>query len=153
MSITDLTAGITNSAVIRFSKLATQPRPSAGWSRVIREALGMTRDQLAARLGLRGSSVATLERNEASGAITLESLDRLAAGMGCKVVYAIVPADGGTLDEAIHRRAVVVATEQIARARRKLGPEEQRLDRKQQKELLDATVATVLAGPRRDLWD
>ena len=43
MSITDLTAGITNAAVIRFSKLATQPRPSAGWSRVIREALGMTR--------------------------------------------------------------------------------------------------------------
>ncbi|HRE12632.1 MAG TPA: mobile mystery protein A [Usitatibacteraceae bacterium] len=156
MSIDELTAGITSATVARLAKLArlaNEPRPAAGWARVIREALGMTRDQLALRLGVRGTSVATLERNEATGAITLESLDRLARGMGCKVVYAIVPADGGTLDEAVRRRAADVATEQIARARRKLGPEEQRMDRKQQKELLEATVATLLEGPRRNLWD
>lgn len=152
MSINKLATAIANGAVQRIAVLALEPRPATGWARVIREALGMTRDQLARRIGLRGSSVATLERSEAAGTITLESLDRLARGMGCKVVYAIVPADGGSLEEIVRRRAVDVAAERLSRVTHTMALEDQAVDRRQQRQQLDRTVASLLAGSRRYLW-
>ena len=72
--------------------------PRGGWIRAIREALGMTQVQLAARLGVSRQSVQDLEKAEANRRITLDSLDRLAHAMGCRVVYGIVPKDG-SLDD------------------------------------------------------
>ena len=54
----------------RFSKLrpfVQVARPSRGWIRAIREALGMTTGQLAKRLGVQQPRVIVLERCEADG--------------------------------------------------------------------------------------
>ena len=54
--------------------LATEAvRPSRGWIRAIREALGMTTGQFAKRLGVHQPRVIELERGEASGNITIKS--------------------------------------------------------------------------------
>ena len=63
----------------RFSKLrpfAQAARPSRGWIRVIREALGMTTGQFAKRLGVQQPRVIVLERGEADGNITMKTLER-----------------------------------------------------------------------------
>jgi predicted DNA-binding mobile mystery protein A len=133
-------------------KASTSPRPAAGWARAIREALGMTRDQLAKRMGISPSTVSDLERNEARGTITLESLDRLALGMECEVVYAIVPRQGKTLDSAVRRRAESVAAKQMARVSHTMRLEEQGLDEKQEKRQFARMVESLLAGSRRKLW-
>ena len=49
-------------------------RPRSGWLHEIRNALGMSGVQLAARLGVRQSTVAKLERTEQEETISLKSL-------------------------------------------------------------------------------
>jgi len=112
----------------------------------------MTRDQLAKRIGISPSTISDLERNEARGTITLESLDRLARGMDCEVVYAIVPREGKTLDTAVRLRAEAVATKQMARISHTMRLEEQGLNEKQEKRQVARLMDSLLAGSRRNLW-
>lgn len=82
--------------------------PRSGWVRAIREALGMTQAQLGARVGISRQSVQDLEQAEAERRITLDSLDRLAQAMDCRVVYSLVP-EHGSLDDVRTRRAQALA--------------------------------------------
>lgn len=93
---------------------ALYPRPEAasgpaeGWVRAVREALGMTQAQLARRTGVSRQSIQGFEAAEVDRRITLESLDRLADALQCRVVYALVPQQG-TLDAVLEARADEVA--------------------------------------------
>jgi predicted DNA-binding mobile mystery protein A len=77
--------------------------PVRGWIRAIRESLGMTATQLAARMGIVQSSVTELEKAEARGAAQLSSLKRAAEAMNCSLVYAFVPND--TLESFLLQQA------------------------------------------------
>lgn len=112
----------------------------------------MTRDQLASRIGIRGPTVNTLERSEARGTITLASLEKLARGMGCRVVYAIVPLEGKTLEDLVRERAEAVARERLSRVSHSMKLENQALDARSEKRQLARLVESLLAGSRRSLW-
>ena len=77
--------------------------PVKGWIRAIREALGMTAEQLAGRLGVKQSAVIQLEQSEAKGSIELATLRRMAAALDCTLVYAFVPKQ--SLEETVRARA------------------------------------------------
>ena len=49
-------------------------RPPKGWVKAIRESLGMSAEQLAARIGVTKPRVYEIEKAEISGSITLNSL-------------------------------------------------------------------------------
>ena len=78
-------------------------RPSHGWVKAIRQALGMTTSQLAKRLKVAQTRVSELEAAEVHRNITLKTLDRAAEALGCRVVYILVPAR--PLSETLHDRA------------------------------------------------
>lgn len=65
--------------------------PRGGWLRVIRQALGMTRNDMAAKLGITSSTVARIEASEQRETIQLDTLRRAAAALDCELVYALVP--------------------------------------------------------------
>ena len=132
--------------------LATVLPPTGGWVRSIREAIGMTRDQLARRVKVSSRTIETLERSEAQGKITLESLNRLARGLDCQVVYALVPNSGKTLDRMVHDQAECIARKQLGRVAHSMRLEEQGLNEKQERRQLDRLIQTLLAGSRRRLW-
>lgn len=88
-------------AARRFPRSTASPRK--GWVRATREALGMSQAQLAARIGVSRATVQKLELAEARRRITLESLDRLAAALGCELAVALLPT-GGSL-EAVRAKA------------------------------------------------
>lgn len=71
--------------------LINYDQPPNGWLRSVREALGVTRRQLATRLGVTARTIEAIETSEARGTVTLQSLKRLAEGLNCKVHYAIIP--------------------------------------------------------------
>lgn len=152
MLFNDLNVKTLDDSLSTFSKLPNGRRPTVGWARAIREALGMTRDRLASRIGLRGPSVNTLERSEARGTITLESLDKLARGLGCRVVYAIVPPEGETLESLLRKRAEAVARDRLSRVSHSMKLENQALDPREEKRQLKRAVDSLLAGSRRILW-
>ena len=114
-------------------------KPSAGWARAMREALGMSAEQLARRIGVSRATIVTLERSEARGRITLASLEKLSRGLGCRVVYALVPEMGASLAELKRARARKVARNQLA---------ERDADRNELERLTDE----LLAGSPRKLW-
>ena len=70
------------------------PRPTSGWISSVREALGITLDQIGKQIGSSRQAVQQLERAEATDRITLGALRRVAEAMGCELVYALVPKSG-----------------------------------------------------------
>ncbi len=101
---------IVEQKVSRFSKLS-EPVPPSGWVKAIRGSLGITIRQLADRMGVGHGSISQLEKREPKKKVTLEILERAAAAMDCKLVYAIVPREAGaTLEDIIERRALETAS-------------------------------------------
>ena len=58
---------------------APRRRPSKGWIRAIRDALGMTAEQLGERMGVSQPTVQGLETSEADDAIQLKRMSGYAA--------------------------------------------------------------------------
>lgn len=66
-------------------------KPSRGWLRAIREAMGLTQGEVAAKLPVKRQTYAQFEVAEELGAISLSSLRRAAEAMDCELVYFVVP--------------------------------------------------------------
>ena len=79
------------------------PRPDLGWIRTIRESLGMSTGELAARLGVTYARVQQIERSEIRGTIPLPTLERIAAALGCRVCYFLAPNE--PLEGMVRRQA------------------------------------------------
>ena len=125
--------------------------PRGGWVRAIREALGMTQAQLGDRVRVSRQSVQDLEKAEAERRITLDSLDRLARAMGCRVVYALVP-ENGSLDDVRTRRANTVAEAMLKSTDHSMKLEAQgvsAIERERQRKLL---AEALLRDSPRKLW-
>lgn len=138
----------------RFTELrplAQAARPSRGWIRAIREALGMTTGQFAKRLGVRQPRIVELERGEAKGNITVKTLERAAEALGCRLVYVLVPEK--PLADTIRQKAALVAERQLASVEQTMRLEAQEVpDKKQRTEAHELLVEKLLRSPAR-LWD
>ncbi len=66
-------------------------RPTRGWLRAVREAIGAKQEVVAKRMGVQRQAYAHLEATEAKGTIGLNSLQKAADAMDCDVVYYLVP--------------------------------------------------------------
>ncbi len=137
-------------AKLRAWRAITQPRPNGGWLRAIRRALGMTTRQLAKSVGVTQAAVVDAERTEARGDITLTTLQRYAAALGCEVHYALVPKR--PLQEMIDERAEKVAREQVERVRHSMALEAQTTDPALTKRGTAELKAKLLAGRLSRLW-
>jgi XRE family transcriptional regulator, regulator of sulfur utilization len=73
---------------LQFSK------PKSGWLKLIRSTLDMSARILGNRVGVSQSRVTLIEKGELNGTITLNTLNKVADGLGCEVVYFLVPKDG-----------------------------------------------------------
>lgn len=127
-------------------------RPPKGWIRALREALGMSAGQLARRAGVSRETIATLERSEAKGTITIASLDKLARALGCRVAYAIVPRKG-SVAELRCARALEVARRQLAPVAHSMRLEQQGLSGERERRQLERRAQALLAGSPRRLWE
>lgn len=102
-------------------------RPSSGWLRAIREALGMSTAQLARRLNMSPQGVSDLERSEADEGIRLSSLRKVADALDCDLVYALVPRHPEGLQGQVTDQALRVARAELAPVRHTMALEAQAL--------------------------
>lgn len=138
----------------RFSEiretLRGAERPARGWIKAIREALGMTTAQLAARMGVAQPRIAELEKREAARVVTLQSLERAAEALDCRLVYIFVPKD--SLEDRINMRAEAVADLHLSAVDQTMRLEKQGVTDKQRRdEMKKKIVAELLERPAR-LW-
>lgn len=131
--------------------LAKSQRPPKGWLRAVRDALGMTSVQLARRLKVSQPWISELEQSEVNGTVTLQTLQRAAEALGCRLVYALVP--DRPLAEVVHERAVLVADRQSSAVEQSMRLEDQGVsDKRAARELREQTMQELLRRPAR-LWD
>jgi predicted DNA-binding mobile mystery protein A len=138
----------------RFSglrPLAKGARPPKGWLRAIRDALGMTTAQFARRLGVSQPRIIELEQSEVSGGVTLNTLQRAAEALGCRLVYVLIPEK--PLTETVSERAELIAERQLKAVEQTMRLEDQSVkDTTAAKDLRRQFVDELLRRPAR-LWD
>src|ERR1700679_2626224 len=103
---------------------ATSPRPPKGWIRAIREALGLSPADLAARMKTNRSLIVQQEKAEADDRITLKSLRAFANALDCDLVYAFVPR-AGNLQDLVDARARAAAKTNVLRVEHSMALENQ----------------------------
>jgi predicted DNA-binding mobile mystery protein A len=126
------------------------PRPRSGWVRAIRESLGMSAAAFARRLGMSHAGVRKLENAEASDAITLASLRKLAEALDCELQYALVPRT--SLSQQVKERAESVARERLRPIAHSMALEDQAVQGPLTKLQLELAIKELLEGSRRELW-
>jgi len=130
--------------------LKTQ-RPPKGWLRAVRDALGMTTKQFARRLGVSQPRIVELEQSEASGTVTLNTLQRAAEALGCRLVYALVPEK--PLADTVRERAELLAGQRQAAVEHTMRLEDQAVkDKRAARALHEQIIEDLLQRPAR-LWD
>ena len=134
----------------RFRPVTELTRPPRGWLRAIREALGMTATQFAARLQVSQPRISALEKGEVDGSLTLASLQRAAEALECTLVYALVPRL--PLETLLMDRAREAATKKIMRVDQTMRLENQRVDAKELQSERERLTHALAETPRR-LWD
>lgn len=135
-------------APLRAVKPVVPPR---GWLRAIREALGMTARQLAARMKVAPSRISAIEKAEVSGTTTIKTLREAAAALDCTFVYAFVP--NKPLEEILRDRAAQKAALDVARLDHTMRLENQALLKSDLDDERRRVVDLILSGSLRGLWE
>lgn len=132
-------------SVLRAPELAPPPK---GWIKAVREALGMTGQQFAARMGIKPPTVIDLEKSEALGTIQLKTLSRAADALGCKLVYALVPRT--SLQDAVEARARKIAMRALKRVAHTMKLEDQSVAESDLERQIQNYIRNEIKD--RDLW-
>lgn len=122
--------------------------PPKGWIRAIRDALGMTGPQFAARLKITPQSVGDIEKSEATGTIQLKTLHRAAEALDCTLVYALVPKT--SLEGAVKSRARRIALKDLQRVAHTMKLENQAVGDADIEARIEAYIRDEIKD--RDLW-
>ncbi len=135
-------------APLRAMKVTAPPK---GWIKAIRESLGMTARQLAARMGVGTSRIPVIEEAEVTGSTTLKTMRQAAAAMNCAFVYAFVPIE--PLDDMLRARAAQKARKDVARLDHTMRLENQALLKSDLDAEQQRSIDLILSGSLRGLWD
>ena len=126
-------------------------RPPRGWLKAIREALGMTTAQLGRRLGVVQSRVVAIEQAEAKGTITLNSLEKAAQALDCRLVYALVPRQ--PLEDIVEQRASLLAKSRLKSTGHTMTLEAQGVDATDESEQLKRLIRQLVEKSGSKLWE
>jgi len=121
-----------------------------GWLRSIREALGMSGKQLGERTGVSQPRVVQIEKDELSGAVTMNTMRQTAEAMDCIFVYAVVPR--ASLKETIRNQACKVAEDRLSRTSHTMLLEDQQVSNEERKKMLEAKIDDLTHEIPKDFW-
>ena len=111
----------------------------------------MSGAQLARRLGITRAAVSQAERNETSGSVTLKHMQKTAAALGCRFVYAIVPED--CIEDVIRHQAERKATGLVRRVSGHMALENQSLPPEKLKEEIARLRDDLMRDMPSDFWE
>jgi predicted DNA-binding mobile mystery protein A len=137
-------------SVAAYSDLTNRRPPPRGWLKAIRESLGLTERQQADRLGITGSALHKSESAEAEERITLGQLRKLANGLDCELVYALVPRQ--PLTQVVEDRARSIALQEVSGVAHTMSLEDQRPAIDRLRKQVEQRTAELLRGRWSDLW-
>lgn len=111
----------------------------------------MTTRQLARRIGVSQSRVVEIEKAEVGGSITLDSLERAARALNCKLVYALVPQQ--PLEQMVSERATALAISSGKATRHTMALEDQAVDAEDEREQFRRLAKQMAQESSSRLWE
>lgn len=137
--------------LLELKKIEVPTVPKGGWSRSIRSALGMSTRALGRRIGVTQSAVFQLEAREDAMTISLTSLSKLADGLDCDLVYALVPRT--SLVETIERQAESKARIYVTSISTSMALEKQAISAKEENHQIKTVAKNLLIKPSTTFWE
>lgn len=131
-----------------FGSLDQYQRPSGGWIKAIREALGMSAVQLGDRMGLTRQRIHEIEKAELHGNVTLNSLRKAAEELECSLIYTLVP--NAPLEKIVGDRARNIARQDLAHLNQTMALEDQAVPGTGQEDQIREYIEMHLS--EKDLW-
>ncbi|MNL20937.1 helix-turn-helix protein [compost metagenome] len=125
--------------------------PKYGWVKEIRQALGMTMQDLGARLGVIKQRIERIEKDEVSGKLTLQTLQESAEALNCEFVYFFVPKGEG-LQKSLEEQARKTARDIVRSTEHTMQLEAQDTSRQSQQQLLENIALELLNKEDRRIW-
>jgi predicted DNA-binding mobile mystery protein A len=102
-------------------------------------------------MGKAHTGVLSLESNELSGAITLQSLESAAKALNCRLIYALVPED--SLDAVVETRARELALKMFYEVSQSMKLENQEVTDSQDREKQIGKLTQEFITDIKRLWD
>lgn len=128
------------------------PHYRHGWIKTIRRALGMSTRALGERIGVSQPQISKLESSEVDKAITLRSLERVAEGLNCELVYFLVPKEE-SLAATLEKQAARKAVKEVKQVNTHMALEGQGLDSTAEKRMVNREIKELLYKQPRDFWN
>ncbi len=135
----------------QFLPLKAVVPPRNGWIRAIRDALGMTGEQLAGRLLVNKQRVSRIEQDEKLGKVTINTLRGVAEALDCEFVYGFVPRQ--SLEDTVRNQSRFVAKKRMARSDQIMRLEKQELSEDEKEKALESVITDIIKTMPRSLWD
>src|SRR5688572_19873702 len=110
--------------MLAFDNVRNVKVSDKGWVHTVRTTLGISLEQLGKKLSLTKTSVGAIEKREADGSITLNSLRNAALALDMELVYGFVPIEG-SLEKYIDRKATQLALKIVNRTSHSMALEDQ----------------------------
>ena len=110
----------------------------------------MTTKQLGERIGVTQSRAFDIETAEVSGKITLDSLERAAHALDCRLVYALVPRE--PLESIAEERALKLARKKLRATSHSMALEDQRVDEVDEERQIKDLAKRLLEKSGSALW-
>ena len=126
-------------------------RPRNGWIATIRQALGMSKTQLAKRIDIARQSLDDMESNEVRETITLASLRNAADALGCDLQYALVPRK--PLEKLITEQALKKASNKLARVNQSQALEASAIDEVPLSRAVTDLAKEIVVKRPANLWN
>ena len=125
--------------------------PKKGWVKQIRDILNMPTRVLAKKCGLARSTVSRLEQSEQNKSITLNSLERLAAGLNCDVRYMLVPRE--PINQYVRKKAIETARKEMLKVSHTMSLEDQKTSEQKLNEQIEDLADDLLNKKSRMIWE
>ena len=141
-----------NSKMLAYASLQKVTPPPTGWIKAIRNAIGMSMQQLGNRLTITKQSVQDIERREKDGSISIKALREAARALDMQLVYGFVPNDG-SLEALIDRKAKELATQIVQRTSNSMKLEDQENSNQRIEKAIEERATIIKNEMPKTLWD
>lgn len=123
-----------------------------GWVKTIRNAIGMSMEQLGKKLSITKQAIKDIENREKEGSITIRSMQEIGRALDMKFVYGFVP-DAISLEAIIEKRSIEIATKIVERTSNTMKLEDQANSKDRIEKAIKERAAEIINKTPKILWD
>ena len=126
--------------------------PDSGWINTIRTTLNMTLEQLGKKLNITKQGVKRIEKSEAAGTLTINSLKEVGNALEMRFVYGFIPIDG-SINSLLDRKSRILAEKIILRTNQNMMLENQEIDKTKLRNAIDDLSKEIKIELKKAIWD